>query len=304
MLASLGALLSELSGALGIFIEGFMSLGSFFAWVIALKTGSVFWGFGITALMGAFAGWALARFVRLTRANPFIVGLALNLAAGGITDSLALTWFGTKGVLRNPGIPIPGPLYLPWAADIPVVGTLFSLLSGHLPWVYVAWLSSILASLIIDRTPLGLRLRASGRSPEAAMERGIRPDRYREGAWAAAAFFAALAGAALTFRVGVYTPGGVAGRGWIALAAVYLGFRRVWGVAAAAVVFALAEHIGLGIQGLGALPATALLGIPAALALILYTLSHGIEKKRGIGTSKTQGYQRKNKRTPIKERRL
>lgn len=273
MLASLGALFTELSGSLGIFIEGFMSLGAFFAWVIAIKIGSVFWGTLITALLAALCAWALARFVRLTKANPFIAGLALNLAAGGITDSLAITWFGTKGVLRNPGLSIPGPVQLPLVADIPVMGTI---LSGQLPFVYGAWVSCLLASYLIRRTSLGLRLRASGASPEAALERGIRPGQYQAGAWAIAAFFAALAGAALTFRVGVYTPGGVAGRGWIALACVYLGFRRVGGVVVAALICALAEHVGLGLQGLEEFPATALLGVPAALALVLYTLSHGI----------------------------
>ncbi|MDR2392931.1 MAG: ABC transporter permease [Treponema sp.] len=276
MLASLGALFTELSGALGIFIEGFMSLGAFFAWIMAIQTGSVFLGSSITALLAALSGWALARFVKRTGSNPFIVGLALNLAAGGITDALSSTWFGTKGVLRNPGISIPGPVALPLVGDIPVLGPL---LSGQLPFVYVAWVSSILTGLIIRRTALGLRLRACGASPEAARERGIRPDRYQAGAWAAAAFLAALAGAALTFRVGVYAPGGVAGRGWIALAGVYLGFRRVGGTVIAAWVFALAEHIGLRVQGWGGLPATALLGVPAALALALYTLSCAVEQK-------------------------
>ncbi|GHV74078.1 hypothetical protein AGMMS49940_13800 [Spirochaetia bacterium] len=41
MLGSLGALFTELSGALGIFIEGFMALGSFFSWIFAGWTGSV-----------------------------------------------------------------------------------------------------------------------------------------------------------------------------------------------------------------------------------------------------------------------
>jgi simple sugar transport system permease protein len=271
MLAGLGALLTELCGVLGVFIEGFMSLGAFFGWIIAGWTGSVFWGVLITSAASALSGWGLARFVHVSGANPFIAGLALNLAAGGLTGSLSDLWFGTKGVLRNPNIPIPRAWHIPLVKDIPLAG---SLISGHLPFVYVAWVFIILAALVVEKTPAGLRLRASGLSAGAAVERGIHPARYREGAWAAAAFLAALAGAALTFRVGAYAPGGVAGRGWISLAAVYLGFRRVWGVAAAALVIALAERAGVGAQMLGALPATVLLGLPSALALILYAVSH------------------------------
>jgi simple sugar transport system permease protein len=278
MLAGLGALLTELAGTLGIFIEGFMVLGSFFSWILAVNTGSVWGGTLLTALLGACIGWALARFVRTARANPFIAGLALNLAAGGLTDFLSLLWFGTKGVLRNPDLSIPGPVVIPLIDRLPGVG---GILSGQLPFTYISW-GLVFLGLIAGKTPLALRLRASGLSPRAAEERGIHPAWYREGAWAAAAFLACLAGAALSFRVGAYAPGGVAGRGWLALAAVYLGFRTVRGTAAAALVFALAEYIGFSLQRFGTVPAAVLLGLPSALALVLYILSAaGVNKTRG-----------------------
>jgi simple sugar transport system permease protein len=254
MLASLGALFTELSGTLGVFIEGFMVLGSFFSWVIAGWTGSVFWGSLLTALFAGLTGALLAAFVQKTGANPFIAGLALNIAAGGITETLSTLWFGTKGVLRNPAL-----------AGL-----------SHVPFVYTALLLVIVSGIIIENTRSGLRLKASGLDGEAALDQGIRPSLYRAYAWAIAAFLASLAGAALSFRVGAYSPGGVAGRGWIALAAVYLGFRNVWGTAAAALLFALAERIGFIAQGLSAVPATVLLGLPSALALVLYSVSQAL----------------------------
>ncbi|MDR0496680.1 MAG: ABC transporter permease [Treponema sp.] len=274
MLAGLGALITDLSGALGIFIEGFMITGAFFSWVFVGWTGSVFWGTFLSATLAALTGWALARFVRLTGANPFIAGLALNLAVTGITLSLSAAWFGTKGVLLNPGIKIPASV--PLIANIPLLGKIFS---GLNPFTFAAWFCVAIFAIALNRTVPGLRLRASGLSPEAAIERGIRPGLYREGTWAIAAFLAALAGAALTFRVGAYAPGGIAGRGWIALAAVYLGFRKVWGVALAAIVFSFAERLGYGIQSFGALPSTALLGLPFALALFFYFVSQLIKKQ-------------------------
>jgi simple sugar transport system permease protein len=257
MLAGLGALLSDLSGTLGIFIEGFMISGAFFSWIFTGWTGSVLWGTLLSAMLAALAGWCLARFVRKSGANPFIAGLALNLAASGITVSLSAIWFGTKGVLQNPAIKIPEQ-YL---------------------FTSTAFASAAVIAVFLYRTVPGLRLRASGLSPEAANERGIRTGFYLEAAWAAAAFLAALGGAAVTFRVGAYAPGGIAGRGWIALAAVYLGFRKVWGVVLAAIVFSFAERLGFGAQGFGTLPATALLGLPSALALLLYSLSLIIKKR-------------------------
>jgi simple sugar transport system permease protein len=281
ILASLGALITEFSGTLGVFIEGFMVLGSFFSWVFAGWTHSVFRGTLLTALCIAPAGWGLARFVRLSGANPFIASLALNIAAGSLTDSLSAVWFGVKGVLRNPDLAMPVPVNIPVVAGIPVLG---GLLSGALPFTCLAWAAALLVGVFMGRTHFGLRLKASGLNVEAARERGLNPEAYRELAWAAAALLAGLGGAALSFRVGAYTPGGIAGRGWIALAAVYLGFRRVWGTVFAAVVFSLIERIGLSVQALNTVQATVLLGLPSALALILYSLS-GLLRKKGSGTN-------------------
>jgi simple sugar transport system permease protein len=268
ILASLGALFTELAGVLGIFIEGFMNAGAFFSWIAAGWTGSLVLGTALSACAAALVGWVFARFVRKSGANPFIAGLALNIAAGGITGLLSTTMFGTKGVLRNPGI----------NTSLGLIEN--TLLSGRHLSVYLSWFALAAAALFIKQSSWGLRLRASGLSPEAARERGLRPGRYWEGSWAAAAFFSVLAGAVLCFRIGAYTPGGIAGRGWISLAAVYLGFRSVGGVFAAALIFALAERISSSLQGLEGIPATIFLGLPHAFALCLYALSHWVRKRR------------------------
>ncbi|MDR2209948.1 MAG: ABC transporter permease [Spirochaetaceae bacterium] len=277
ILASLGTLFTELAGILGIFIEGFMSAGAFFAWIIAGWTGSALWGTFISACAAGLGGWGLARLVRKTHANPFIAGLAVNIAAGGITNTLSVLLFGTKGVLRNPDIAIPGHIALPLIKDIPGLG---AVLSGRFFSVYLSWFVVIAAVFFLEQTPWGMRLKASGLSPEAAKERGIRPGLYWEGAWGAAAFLAAVAGAVLCFRVGAYTPGGIAGRGWISIAAVYLGFRTVGGIFIASLAFALAEHLSQSLQGLDGISSTAMLGLPYAATLVLYGLSQGIKNRR------------------------
>jgi simple sugar transport system permease protein len=289
VIASTGALFTELAGVLGIFTEGFMSAGAFFFWVITARTGSAFCGMAVSAFTAGLAGWALARFVRKTHINPFIAGLVVNITAGGITDAFSTLWFGTKGVLRNPDFAVLRPLNIPIIERIPLLG---SVVSGHEVSVYASWLVVIAAVLFIRRTSWGMGLRASGLSPQAARERGIRPGLYWEAAWAVSAFLAAIAGAFLCFRIGSYTPGCVAGRGWISLAAVYLGFCHAGGVFAAALVFTLAEMATLSFQGFAKIPAatmglqglamvspTVLLGLPHALALLLYVFSRWIRKK-------------------------
>ncbi len=268
--AGLGALLTELTGVLGVFIEGFMSLGAFLSFVIAGWTGSVILGTLITSVIAGFLGCILSVFVQKTGANPFIAGLALNLAAGGICDSLSVIFFGTQGVIRNPDLKMPGKIEIPLVKHIPVLN---EVLSGHLPFVYFAAIAVAIAFLVINKTKAGLRLRASGLSNDAAIERGLKPLKYRAWAWAFAAALAAAGGADLTFRIGVYTPGAIAGRGWIALAAVYLGFKNVWGIALAALVFALVERVGITLQGFSSISSTVILGIPSMLAFILFSVS-------------------------------
>jgi len=256
-IASIGALFACLAGVLGIFIEGFMNAGAFFAWIIADRTGSVFLSLVITAFAAALLGWGLARFVRKTGANPFITGIAVNVASAGITDALSVLWFGTKGVLRSPEFITP----------------------VYNQAVIFSWFIVIAAVFLIKHTHWGLKLRASGISPEAAKERGVRPGLYWEASWAISACLAAIAGAFICFRVGAYTPGGIAGRGWISLAAVFLGFRHAAGVYIAALVFGLAEMAGRHIQSIAGLSATAFLGLPNALALILYIVSRWVMKR-------------------------
>ncbi|MDR0375011.1 MAG: ABC transporter permease [Treponema sp.] len=263
LFASLGALWTELAGSLGIFIEGFMSLGSFFTYCFMVKTGSVFVSCLLSALVCAALGFLSAIFVQVSKANPFITGLALNLAADGLANTLSQIWFGAKGVLRSSGL---------FAMSGSTGFTQTSLAAG-------AALCFVLSAFLVYRTRFGLRLRASGLLALAAEERGVDPSRYQAAAWTIAAMLAGVGGSCLMLRVGAYTPGGVSGRGWIALAAVYLGFRNVWGVGVAAFAFALVEHAGVAAQRISNLPSTALLGVPSALALVFYAVSCAVREK-------------------------
>lgn len=261
MLAGIGGLLTELAGSLGVFLEGFMTAGSFISWTMTKSSGSPLIGCAAAALIAASAGFLMAVFVKKTGANTFITALALNLAANGAVEALSAAWFGTKGVLVDPAVPA----------------------LGNMPFTVLAAFAALASAFVISRTRVGLRLRAAGRNPQALLERGGNPDRYRAAAWSAAAALAALAGAALTFRIGAFAPGGVAGRGWIALVIVFLGFRTSLGVAAAAVALAAAEYAAGVAQGTGTVPATLLLGLPSALALILFTVSTILRNRGAAG---------------------
>lgn len=279
-LAGTGALWTELAGSLAIALEGWMALGAFAGYCWTLWTGSSFLGAALAALSASAAALLLAIFVEKTGADPFIAGLASNLGIAGAIPLISAKIFAAAGVLRLPS-PAGGAL-LPSAAFArpPAGASHFG--DWHLGSVCAALVFAALSAYLLNKTPLGLRLRSSGLAPAAAAERGVNPARYRVLSWTVAAFLAALGGAALTFRVGVYAPGGVAGRGWLALAAVFLGFRKTRGVLAASLVFAAAGRLALRAQNAPSIPAPALLGLPSLIALALYALSLALSKNKLI----------------------
>ena len=261
LLAAVGALWTELAGVLAISIEGWMTAGGFFAYTLSAWTGSIVAGTLAAALAAALLNYGAARFVFASGADPFIVGLAINLGVSGGTAALSQLFFGTGGVVRG---------------AIPLAGG-----RSGLAFAAAALAAALLSAFLLRRAPLGLRLRAAGLSPEALRERALDPDSYRAFSWAAAAFCSAVAGAALTFRVGVYTPGAVAGRGWLALAAVYLGMRSVRGVIVASAALAAIERACVAAQKYEAIPAQALSGVPALLALVLYAFGRIFARQAG-----------------------
>jgi simple sugar transport system permease protein len=277
ILASLGALVSELGGVLAICIEGFITAGAFFSFLCAVKTHSILLSCTLTFIMGGISAWMLARLIRTLKADPFIAALAFNVFADGLTASLSQHIFGSKGTIRPDAALVLRPVEIPLIRAVPFLGDV--LMPVNLLTIGAFFLTAALFALLRYTKP-GLRLLASGASFEAARERGLRPEWYREVSWALAGAFAGLAGAALTFRLGAYAPGNTAGRGWIALAAVFLGGKKVFGVAAAALVFAAAERVAFGAQGAHNAGATAMLGLPSFIALVCFVLT---AKRRGAG---------------------
>jgi simple sugar transport system permease protein len=276
--ASIGALFTDLAGCLCIAIEGFMVLGAFFSWFFALGLNSIFLGTVLAVLMTSLIGFLTSVFIQKAKANPFVTGLALNLAASGAADTVSELFFDTKGVLRSSTLGTLSSVIFPFAQKSPFFD---KLLNGHsvFEWLMLAVLIS--SAIIIKKTPLGLRLRSVGKNEVGALEHGIRVANYKNASWAVAGALAAAAGATLTWSIGSYVPGGTADRPWRALAAVFLGFKNIWGVGAAAVFFAFAEIVVFNAQKAAFIPITILLGLPSFLALVLYAVSQAIKKRIG-----------------------
>lgn len=260
MFATLGALVSERAGVLAVFMDGAITLSGFIAIAVTIGTGVPALGALTAAAVTVTLLIFLAAFTEYSRANPFLVGLSVNFISAGSTSWLSSRIFHTRGVLTlaDAGIAfrIPAPVIIA-----------VSLASAILVWWFLKY------------TVYGLRLTASGPAPQTITVRGSNPARYRIVSWGIAAFFAVCAGCTLAFNLGAFVPNLSAGRGWTALAAVYLAFRKPLPAVAAVLAFSFAEYITTILQGTAILPASIILGLPYALALLVFIVIPRTEKQ-------------------------
>ncbi|HEX6390733.1 MAG TPA: ABC transporter permease [Solirubrobacteraceae bacterium] len=215
---ALGGLVSERAGVVNIGLEGMMLMGAFFGAYGADKTGS--WLGGL--IIGIFAGCALAAihavFSVSLQADQIVSGTALNFVALGVTGYFYVDIYGDQGTPDN-------------LAAVPDIDLQISSLGyfgdaiGHLN--LLVWLSLATVALVwflVFRTPGGLRLRSVGENPKAAETVGINVYRTRYIAVIASGGLAAAGGAYLSIGfVHSFTQNMVAGRGFIALAALIAG---------------------------------------------------------------------------------
>lgn len=253
LFATLGALTTEYAGVLAVFMDGAINLSAFLCIAVTAATGSPLLGFTVASVGTVVFVLAAAVFTETTGANPFLSGLSLNLIATGITSLFSVSIFGTRGVV---------PLSKSFALTFLRPSSFF-----------IAVFCAILLFVTLKTTKIGLNLLITGSSATVLRAKGIQPARYRIASWGIAGFFAACAGSVLSLSLGAWVPNISAGRGWTALAAVYLGYRNPLGCIVAVLVFATAGYMANILQGTGLLPASLLLGLPHALALLVFIFS-------------------------------
>ena len=128
-----------------------------------------------------------------------------------------------------------------------------------------------LSHYALFRTPWGLRMRGSGTSADVLYFRGINPDYYRYTSMILSGLLCGFAGASLSFSIEAFVPNISAGRGWIALVAVYMGYKKPLGVILSCLLFASAESLSGWMQGMIEIPATIILAIPYIITLSVLT---------------------------------
>jgi simple sugar transport system permease protein len=242
-LGALSGLYCERSGVVNIAIEGMMLMGAFSAYVVAVLTGSLWIG-----ILGAIAGAALLAALHAAlsitfKTDQIISGTVINILAIGLT-----TFFADQYFSRN--APSAGRIEtwaIPGLSDIEVFGRLFV----QQPVVWFALILVAVTQFVIYFTRWGLRTRAVGEHPRAADTVGINVFFMRYANVIIGGAIAGLAGSYFIVELAQFSPGMIAGRGFIALAALIFGKWTPLGAWGAALFFGLASAIQINIQQCG-----------------------------------------------------
>ncbi|SHE90934.1 simple sugar transport system permease protein [Kaistia soli DSM 19436] len=272
LLVALGGSFTTRAGIFNIGLEGQMLLGAFFAVIGTIFSGSPWIGL----LCGVAAALALAFIFALLvvtfRANEVVVGLALNILAGGMTVSLLKAIFGTRGSIFGHGLVGLPVVRIPFAKEM---GWFGQLISGYTPLVYVAFFAVPLFILFYNRTKLGLYIRVVGEKPEAAEALGISIAKIRYTASLLCGVLAGLAGAHLSLGyTTMFTENMSSGRGFMAVAILIFSAGDPKRILAGCLLFGFSDALSLRLQTFG-VSSYLVLAVPYLVALVaLFALSY------------------------------
>jgi general nucleoside transport system permease protein len=254
VLACLAGLWSEKSGIVDIGLEGKMLAAAFAAAAAAAYFQSAWLGLFFAILVSLSLALVHGYASINQRGSQVVSGVAINMLAAGLAVVLGNTWFKEGG--RTPALPVNArfmPIELPGAralADVPFLGDLAKIISGHSILTYLAILLVPLTAWALAKTRFGLRLRAVGENPHAVDTAGISVARLRYEAVIIAGILCGIAGAFMSTSLSAsFVRDMTAGRGFMALAALIFASWRPWPALYACLLFGFLQAAGNYMQG-------------------------------------------------------
>ncbi len=253
--AAIGETFGQRSGVLNLGVDGQMLLGAFAAFYVAFTTGNLGLGLLAAVAVGALMGLAMAFITVNLQAEQGISGIGFYLFGLGMSELLFKMLLGTVETVK--GFPS---FHIPLLGDIPVIGEIFFQQNAM---VYGAFLLVPVAWFVLNKTTLGLKIRSVGENPEAADSLGVSVARIRYFTIILGGILSGVAGASMSIALlNVFQQNMTSGLGFIAVALVYFGAWRPWGVLAGALLFSMVNSLQLWMQVLN-------IPIPSEIAVML-----------------------------------
>lgn len=224
-----GEIITEKAGHLNLGIPGIMCIGTAggclgvslymgalsspdkASWILLVLISLLF-----SVIFAAALGGVYALLTVTLRCNQNITGLAVTVFGGGATNFImsfvVRTYFDAAGKLISSS--------LPFADDLGGFGSIFF---GHGIFVYLSIAAAIVCAIVLNKTRVGLHLRAVGESPATADAAGINVILYK---YVAIIVGSAIAGVGGFYYIMDYIKGSwenaatIEAFGWLAIALV------------------------------------------------------------------------------------
>ncbi|MDJ0658568.1 MAG: ABC transporter permease [Crocosphaera sp.] len=259
--AALGGMWSERSGVLNIALEGMLLTGAFVSASVAFLSNNAWFGLIMGSLMAGLVGLLHAYLSVTLKVNQIVSALGINLSVSGLTAFFNRFIFSDKSTNTLPNLSLFEGL---------ISSKLQQLLSPENLFIFLLIILIIYSVHVLFYTHFGLWVRAVGQNPLAAETAGISVSLIRYYCVILSGLLCGLGGAYLALvHIQYFAEGIVAGKGYIALAAVIFGRWHPLGIIGACFLFGATESLQLRIQAFNInLPYQFLNMLPYIVALL------------------------------------
>lgn len=242
---ALAELYSQRAGLVHIGLEGLASIGSLVGFLVSLITGNPFLGVLAGAAAGILVNMIYAYATITLCAEQIVYGMAINIFAPALASFIYRVYFGAGSELVQVSLMET----LASRIGITANGFISKLFLDQTPMVYLAYLLVVFTVIYFNRTKSGLNYKAVGEYPKAAATLGIDVIGIKYTASVICGALAGIGGAYLTTcYTTTYVDGNIAGRGFIALAAVIFGRWNAGGVLIACLFFGFCDALQIRLQ--------------------------------------------------------
>ncbi len=187
--------------------------------------------------------------------------------------------FGVSGTFSDPRIVGLEKIRIAAINAVPWIGWICSRQTA-ITWL--SWFLVAIVTIVMFRTPVGLRLRGVGEDASAAETMGVDVMRYRIATVLVAGALTGLGGAQLSLGgVDIFSEDMSGGRGWIAVVAVMLGRNHPLWASLACVLFGVANSLSVRLQGEG-LPNQLTDVVPYVVTLAALAISYHKRQKKAV----------------------
>ena len=220
ILCVIGGIFAYKANVLNIALEGMMLNGAFISVLVEYLTGSV--ALAVIAAIVTTLLWGLVfSFLGIScNGNVLVIGLGINLIVPAIAKFVLKVMELANISLQDVGV-ADFKINIPGIKSIPLIG---GIVSGHPVITYLAFIGIAAAAILMYKTKFGIYVRVVGENEDSAISLGLKTQKYKYIAVLIGAFCCALAGINLSMeRMAMFTSDMTAGRGFIAIAAIYCG---------------------------------------------------------------------------------